>query len=275
MDNIKFSIVIPSFNQGRFIEATLLSIFNQTYQNYEVIVMDGGSRDQTVSILKRYEEKISYWQSEREGGQSDAIAKGFLRASGDVFCWLNSDDVYLPSALESVAEFFNKSDADVVYGNKRLIDQDGKLIGVRVLTDFLPNFLKEAYLCGGFGIYQPSSFWRADLYKKTSGVDPNLRFSMDNELFNQFIVADAKFCFVNKELSGFRVHETSKTSTQQQIADVERAELYKRFVTNRNVSMPGLKRFLARFYRLIKLTISGKIFVVLQMRYMNKYKWVP
>lgn len=275
MENLKFSIVIPSYNQGQFIEDTLLSILNQDYHNYEIIVIDGGSSDSTVSVLEKYSHRISYWHSKKDSGQSDAIVTGFLRATGDIFCWLNSDDVYLPGALKAVNNAFVSSRAEVVYGNKQLIDRDGNIVGSRLLTSFLPNLIRDAYLCGGFGIYQPASFWSRDLYHRSGGVDRSFRFCMDNDLFNKFVIVGARFCFLDRYLAGFRVHADSKTSTQQSIAESERAKLYRSYVIERGIKFPALKRFCARGYRGYRLLITGRLAKVILMRFFDKLKWVP
>jgi glycosyltransferase involved in cell wall biosynthesis len=275
MQDLKFSIVIPSFNQGRFIESTLVSIIEQQYSNAEIIVIDGGSTDETTAILRKYAKHISYCVSEADHGQSHAIAKGFERATGDIFCWLNSDDVYLSGALRIVNDAFMRSRADVVYGNKQIIDNKGTVVSHRLVTPFLPDFMRDAYLCGGFGIYQPAAFWRRETYFRSGGIDQSLRFCMDNDLFNKFIVIGAYFQFVDKELAGFRVHIDSKTSTQRAVAEAESALLHRKYVHDRGVKFERLKRFGARSYRLAWFLMKGRLGQVLWMRYVDKLKWVP
>lgn len=275
MSNLKFSIIIPSFNQGCFIEETLLSIFSQNYDNYEVIVIDGGSDDGTKEILEKYDSRIAYWQSRPDGGQSDAIAIGFGLATGDVISWLNSDDVYTAGALKEVSDAFLRTGADLVYGNKYLIDSVGEIIGERYLTPFLPAMLRDAFLCGGFGIYQPAAFWRRELYDRSGGVDRSLKFCMDNDLFNKFVINGGVFYFLDKMLAGFRVHADSKTSKQQAIAESERELLRIKYVERVGIPVPKLKRLIARTYRVVMLTLSGRLLKVLRMRYVDNLKWVP
>ena len=275
MSKLKISVIIPSYNHGLFIEKTILSILSQNYSNIEVIVIDGGSSDNTTEILKKYSSRLAYWQSRPDKGQSEAIAVGFKYASGDIFCWLNSDDIFLPGALSIVAQQFSTTNADVVYGNKWLINVSGDKIGERLLTPFLPLLIKEAYLCGGFGIYQPSSFWTAKIYNDVGGVDSSLRFCIDNDLFNKFVIYGAKFRFVNSYLSGFRVHKDSKTSTLQRVAEEERALLYRKYVIERGVHSPSTKRLMARLYRIFFLSVTGKLPKVLFMKYFHEFKWVP
>jgi glycosyltransferase involved in cell wall biosynthesis len=275
MHDLKFSIVIPSYNQGRFIESTLLSVIGQEYPNLEIIVMDGGSTDETLSILTKYAHRISISVSEPDNGQSHAIAKGFSRATGDIYCWLNSDDIYLPGALQTVTRVFTDTKADIVYGNKQIIDESGTLVSRRFVTPFLPNFMRDAYLCGGFGIYQPATFWRREIYCRAGGVDQSLRFCMDNDLFNKFTIVGGQFQFVDSPLAAFRVHGDSKTSTLRPIAEAERLLLHNRYVVDRGVRFPSLKRFGARLYRFAWFLKKGRLLQVLWMRYVDRLKWVP
>lgn len=275
MKNKRISIVIPSYNQGKFIESTILSILNQNYNNTEIIVIDGGSTDETVSIIKKYEKHIFYWVSEKDNGQSDAIKKGFNIATGDLLCWLNSDDEFVMSTLELVNSTFQKYNSDVVYGNMNIVNENGRLISTRYLTPFLPKLIYNAYLCGGFGIYQPSSFWTKEIYIRTGGIDDNLKFCMDNDLFNKFIIHNAEFTFINRILSNFRIHSESKTSNLHEIANCERQLLYNKYVINRGLKFTKLLPVLARIYRISQLLFTLKLFEVLYNKFFNKYKWVP
>lgn len=264
MKNLKFSIVIPSYNQGIFIEQTLTSIISQKYENLEIIVIDGGSTDNTTSILKKYSSHITYWQSKPDNGQSDAIAIGFSLATGDILSWLNSDDIYHPSALQEVNNTFLETDAEVVYGNMYLINESGQVVSERYLTTFLPECLRDAYLCGGFGIYQPASFWRRSIYEKVGGLDKSFRFCMDNDLFNRFVIFGAKFKFIDDFLAGFRIHSESKTSTLSNIAKSEGLAIYDKYVTKRNIKFPLAKKLFAKAYRFTYLTARGRFFDVLK-----------
>lgn len=275
MRNLKFSIVIPSFNQGQFVESTITSILDQQYPSLEIIVVDGGSTDGTVAVLEKHAKHLHYWVSEADNGQSHAIAKGFERATGDIYAWLNADDIYLEGTLRAVNEAFADGNADVVYGNKQIIDHKGAVVARRILTPFLPEFMRDAYLCGGFGIYQPASFWRRDLYLRSGGVDQSLRFCMDNDLFNKFTIAGARFRFVDRELAGFRVHADSKSSTLQHVARAEVALLRERYVLARGVRFEKAKRFGARAYRFAWFLMNGKLGRALWMHYGNGFRWMP
>lgn len=225
----KISIVTPSYNQGRFLERTILSVLNQNYPNLEYIIIDGGSTDGSVEIIKKYEKYLTYWVSEKDKGQADAIRKGFEKATGEILAWLNSDDIYLPGTLDKVAKVFNEHRrVDVVYGNMYLIGDDDRVIGERKLVPYLPKISKYGILYGGFGLYQPATFWRRALYHKVGGMNSAFLHCMDNDLFMKFARTDAKFKFIGEFLAGFRVHPESKTSRLRQVAEKEIKLIYKR-----------------------------------------------
>ncbi len=218
----KISIITPSYNQARFLERTILSVLNQNYPNLEYIIIDGGSTDDSVEIIKRYEKYLAYWASEKDNGQSDAIRKGFARSTGKILAYLNSDDVYLPGTLVRVAHVFQDNrDVKVVYGNKYLTDEKDEIIGERRLTPYIPFISKLGLLYGGFGIYQPASFWATELYYAVGEIDASFEHCMDNDLFNRFALAGAKFKFIREYLAGSRIHQLSKTSNLQHIAKKE------------------------------------------------------
>jgi glycosyltransferase involved in cell wall biosynthesis len=127
--SIKISIITPSFNQGKFIEETIQSVFSQEYTNLEYIIIDGNSTDNSIDIIQKYSEQLSYWISEKDHGQAAAINKGFNIASGDIIGWLNSDDILLPGALDKISNaFISHPDIDVVYGDYFFIDENSKIL---------------------------------------------------------------------------------------------------------------------------------------------------
>jgi len=215
------TIVTPCFNSELYIERTIKSVASQTYSRIEHIVVDGGSTDGTVDIIRRNEKTVSLWVSEPDDGQADAIRKGFFMSSGEILAWISSDDVYPDDAVATAVDELVRSQTDVVYGNRGLIDSEDRRIGERRLTPFLSHFSRQGMLYGGFGVYQPAAFWRRSLYFDVGGVDPSFKFSMDTDLFVRFALAQAQFGFVPKELVRFRVHESSKTSTSQHVAREE------------------------------------------------------
>jgi len=207
------SIVTPTYNYGRFIEDTILSVKNQDYPNIEHIIVDGGSTDNTLEILKKYESTYNMrWISEPDEGESDAINKGFKMAKGEILAWLDSDDVYSNKKVISrvVEVFINNPDVQVVHGNCAIIDEKGNIIKkVRTVP-----FNYKAYLYGyplTLALPQPSTFWRREIFFKVGMLDPKLYWAMDRDLFLRFAEYGAKFKFIKDELSYFRLHPKSKS----------------------------------------------------------------
>ena len=220
------SIVTPSLNSEAFIEETILSVAGQTYPRVEYIVIDGGSTDRTVEIIRRHEASISRWMSEVDGGQGDALRKGFALATGDILAWINADDIYPPDAIEGAVDALQHSGADFVYGNMATIDAAGRDTGVWRRWPFMPFFSRQGLLDECFPISQPAAFWTRDIYERVGGIDPSYLHCMDADLKVRFALAGARFQFVRKVLVAFRIHPASKTSTLQREmrAEVERIE---------------------------------------------------
>ncbi|MCX7217340.1 MAG: glycosyltransferase [Burkholderiales bacterium] len=216
----RISIVTPSYKQGDYIERTIQSVFEQTYPNLQYFVQDGGSIDGTVDVLKRYEEKLSGWASEKDSGQSQAINLGFTHTDGEIMAWLNSDDLLLPGALHTVADYFNRNpDVDVVYGNRLLIDQNDMEIGRWILPGHDSDVLSWADY-----IPQETLFWRRRIWEKVGGkIDESFLFAMDWDLLVRFREAGAKFGHIPQFLGAFRIHNHQKTSAA--INEIGRLEM--------------------------------------------------
>ncbi|MDZ4158188.1 MAG: glycosyltransferase family 2 protein, partial [Anaerolineaceae bacterium] len=173
------SVVTPSYNQVRFLEATIRSVLEQDYPNIEYLIMDGGSTDGSVEIIRRYEDRLAGWVSEPDRGQTDAINKGFARAKGDIFAWLNSDDTYQPGAIAEAVSFFQQQpEVGLVYGDASFIDEDGKVIGRFPSRQTNYHRLRQGYV----HICQQASFFRADLWHKVGPLDDSFFFAMDYDL---------------------------------------------------------------------------------------------
>jgi len=201
------SIVVPSYNQGQFIGDTIDSILAQDIDGIEILVMDGGSTDQTVDVLRRYGDRIQ-WVSERDKGQSDAINKGMSRVRGDILAYLNSDDRYVPGTLLLVLDTFQKRlDADIIYGDINYIDSQGNLIRRGRTIDFDYNVFRYDYdfIC------QPASFWRRSVIERIGMMDLSLRYHMDYDFFMRAAVAGCRFHHLRCPLADFRFHGESKT----------------------------------------------------------------
>ena len=212
---LKISIIIPSYNTADFIEETIQSILSQNYPNLECIVIDGGSTDGTLDILKKYESEI-VWVSEKDRGQSDAINKGLRVASGDVYACLNADDLYESDCFQKVAEFFEKSPTvKWVYGKCRIINENGLEIR-RPITSY-KNFWQKRYsynrlLILNF-IAQPATFWRKELTDEIGLFDVNQHLMMDYEYW---LRAGTKYSpgFIDHYVAKFRLHPHSKSATK-------------------------------------------------------------
>jgi glycosyltransferase involved in cell wall biosynthesis len=202
------SIITPSFNQGRFLEQTMLSVLEQDYSRIEYIVIDGGSSDNSVALIERYADKLAYWVSERDKGQTDALNKGFSMAHGDILAWVNSDDVYTLGAVSAAVAYFQEHhEIGMVYGDLDFIDENDRVIG-----RFNAAQTDLARLRRGFvHIPQPAAFFRAEYWRKVGPLDASFFFAMDYDLW----VRLAKVTKI-KYLSGtpwakFRLHSDAKT----------------------------------------------------------------
>lgn len=208
----RISIVTPSYNQARFLERTIKSVLDQNYRNLEYIIIDGGSTDGSVDIIKKYEKYLTYWISEKDEGQSDALNKGFSKASGEIFAYLNSDDIYFPNTLHLIAELFkNYVEIDLLYGHAQLLDENDNHIGLCVALPFKLN----EHLNGVFSIPQQSAFWRRNLYETVGGFNKSNHTCMDGEFFAFAASHNFSFMKIDKILAGFRIHSLSKTGNKQ------------------------------------------------------------
>lgn len=206
----KISIVVPSYNQGRFIGTTLQSIIDQRYPDLELIVVDGGSTDDTLTVIKQYEAHLHWWVSEPDSGQAEAINKGFMRSTGEVMAWINSDDLVAPGALDQVADYFAKnSEIQVVYGNRVLINEDGLEIGRWIL----PCHSKRVLQWADF-IPQETLYWRREAWNSIgSRLDENFRFAMDWDFLLRLSAKQITIRHLPVFLGCFRVHHHQKTSS--------------------------------------------------------------
>lgn len=204
----RITIVTPSYNQGIFLERTILSVLNQNYPNLEFIIIDGLSSDGTVDIIKKYEKYLSFWISEKDLGQSDALNKGFSLATGEIIGWQNSDDIYLPGAFSRVADVFRTDRAsDIVYGNRIDLDETDTIIGDSRFTKFSPI----VFMYDGMSLGTQSTFFKRDLIQKIGPLEIDLRFAMDYDFFQRASRSGARFRYVPSYLGAMRRHGGAKT----------------------------------------------------------------
>lgn len=208
-DHPKISVITPSYNQAQFIEATLKSVLDQEYPNLEYIVIDGGSTDGSAEIIKQYANQLDYWVSEKDRGQSHAINKGFQRATGDILCWLNSDDYFLPGTLAFVAEQLQEGNGCyALAGHCRVVYADGSA----------PTLLKGGYISHrelvkfwtSYEMHQPAIFWRREVYETVGLLDESLHYIMD---FDYWVRISRHFDFkpVDRVLACATYHAAAKT----------------------------------------------------------------
>lgn len=208
------SVVTPCYNHARFVERTLRSVLNQDYPGMEYIVIDGGSTDGSADIVRRYESQLAFWCSEKDEGQSDALRKGFEKATGQILCWLNSDDVLFPGALKAVGEYFRDNPGiDILSAGGYYIDeQDRPLWSMRfgLYTLGVPATWRRFLYYGMDGVLQQATFWRREVYQRSGGVDPTLYFAMDLDLFTR-MAETGRVGRLPRLLSGFRLHSECKS----------------------------------------------------------------
>ncbi|MEM6793214.1 MAG: glycosyltransferase family 2 protein [Acidobacteriota bacterium] len=227
----RLSIVTPSFNQAEFLELTLRSILDQDYPNLELIVMDGGSTDGSAEILRAYGDRLSHWVSEPDGGQTDAINRGFARSSGDVLTWINSDDLLLPGSLEFVGRAFAEDpELHWLTGALRRIDAGGKTLDVRTAFDQPSHLAERGIFTNGaryrFNVPQPSSFFSRELWNAAGPLDRSVQYTMDRMLWLTAFARGFEPRFVERELAAFRLHEGSKTVSQKSAFTADRARVH-------------------------------------------------
>ena len=207
---LKISVVTVSYNQGQFIRRNIESVLNQNYPNFEHIIIDGGSTDETVKILKEYPHLN--WVSEKDKGQSDGLNKGFRKASGDIIAWINSDDMLADGALYKVNRFFEENpDKSVVTGNQVIIDDNDNVIRIIHATTFSYEHLLNGTRTS---VMQNSTFFRRSVLLDVGYLDERFHYTMDHELFVR-IAAKYKSYAIDENLACFRIWDESKTNTSQ------------------------------------------------------------
>jgi len=201
------TIVTPSYNQADYLEETIQSVLNQDYSNIEYFIIDGGSTDNSISIIKKYADKLGWWVSEADQGQTDAINKGFAHANGEILAWINSDDTYISGAvLEAVDYLQSHPDVGMVYGDANLIDEDGNIIGQFPARQTGYKRLRRGYV----HIPQQAAFFRVDLWRKVGPLDTTFYFAMDYDLWVR-LAKLAPLVYYPRLWANFRLHQSGKS----------------------------------------------------------------
>lgn len=226
MKHPKISIVTPSFNQGSYLESTILSVIGQLYPNLEYIIMDGGSTDNSIDIIRKYEKHFAFWESVPDKGQSDAINKGFQIATGDILAWINSDDMYLPHTFRFISEYFSSNcDDKIVFGNCLKFNQETK----KVYGSDVESSHKKLDISLCDYIIQPSCFWSRQIWEKVGPLNLDLAFSLDWDWFIRAQKLNLKFEPISEFLSIYRIHAQHKTGTGGQDRIYELAKIYQKY----------------------------------------------
>jgi glycosyltransferase involved in cell wall biosynthesis len=218
----RLSIITPSYNQAAYLEQTIRSVLNQGYPNLEYMVVDGGSTDGSVEIIRRYEDRLAWWVSERDRGQSHAINKGLERATGDVIAWINSDDMYVRGAFEAIARAAQEDpEAGLYYGRCRVVDEKGDLECVRVgsLSTFEEVIDLWRVWWRGRNFVQPEVFWTRAAMDRAGRLREDLNFVMDQEWWARLMRTGARARFVDADIACFRKQPLQKTSQPRAVAD--------------------------------------------------------
>jgi len=257
----KISIVTPSYNQVQFLERTILSILNQNYPNLEYIIIDGGSTDGSVEIIKKYQKYLSYWVSEKDKGQSHAINKGFQRSTGKIIAWLNSDDTYLPETFYKIMKNFKQNpEADLIFGNIYFIDESDKRIGELRFTEF--DF--DTLIYEGSNLHQTGTFWKKEIYERVGGLNSDYKFCMDYDFFCR-IAKIGKLYYIKDYFANFRMHSNAKSSTISHIGRKEHKEIMMRYIPQgMNKWNLKYKKFISTIRRFYKYMIQGDIDYILK-----------
>jgi glycosyltransferase involved in cell wall biosynthesis len=241
----RISIITPSYNQGRYLEQTIRSVLAQDYPNLEYIVIDGGSTDQSVEILKHYSSRIQYWISEPDGGQTMAINKGLRRCTGEIIGYLNSDDYYLPGALPAVARaFLRQPGADLIYGRCAFVDEHGEpkqehfgsITSFREILDLWGVWWAKRQLV------QPEVFWTRRIMNRIGHFDENLTYAMDYDYWVRILRAGSLAFRLDYPTAAFRFHAAQK-STAREKAATELLQIVKSYLWEKRSPVPWSERF--------------------------------
>jgi glycosyltransferase involved in cell wall biosynthesis len=249
------SILTPSYNQGRFLEETIQSVLSQDYPNLEYLIVDGGSTDGSVEVIQRFSDRLAWWVSERDDGQTDALNKGFAHARGEIFAWLNSDDTYLPGAVSAAVNCLQAHpEAALVYAEANLVDEVGRIIGR--FPSRQTNL--QSLLRGSVHIPQQTAFFRSSAWKQVAPLDPSFHFAMDYDLWVR-LAKLGPLVYTRGNWANFRLHGSGKSVTMDDRCYPEMIRVYQRECGDR-ISLLSLRWFLRRtFYAWLPLRLRIRL----------------
>ena len=261
----KISIVTPSFNQGAYLEQTIRSVLDQQYPNLEYFIFDGGSTDGSVDIIRKYDSQLTYWVSEKDRGQADAVYRGFEMSTGDIVAWINSDDIYLPGAFKKVGAMFARHrDAEMIVGAHTVVDERGVVLDryAAYNQDF------ESLLLFGQRIPQMSTFLKRDAFFSVGGFDRTLQFAFDYDLFLR-IARHRTPLRCPAFLAAQRGHASMKSKTLWESVGIREAEQLQKLHAPREYSFAERRMIAARSelrYAALQLEIASEV-----LRHPKKY----
>ena len=222
----KISIVTPSYNQGQYLEQTILSVLGQRYPNLEYLIYDAASTDDSVAIIKKYEKELTFWISEKDNGQADAINKGFKKATGEILMWLNSDDILMPNILNYIAAQYIEKGDGIYYGNCIHFEEQHSGALVTRGSDTRITFNKVALELADT-IIQPSTFWSRNVWIKNGELNDTFHYGFDWEWFLRARKNNIPFYPISRPISMYRIHDEHKSSTGGIKRQNELLEIYK------------------------------------------------
>jgi glycosyltransferase involved in cell wall biosynthesis len=241
------SVITPSYNQAQWLEQTIQSVLGQTYSNVEYIIIDGGSTDGSKEIIEKYASRLAYWQCEKDGGQADAINIGFKKAKGEIFAYLNADDLLEPNAIEGIINAYEvNQEFAIYYGKCKTIDEHGNLLeegkGNPIKFD---DLVKNGMLPH---IYQPACFFNSAYFTRERIVDTYYQFAFDYELILS-LASTKQMMFLNRDIASYRVHSKSKSHLNKVAAYKEKLTIQEHY---------SRKDILLFKWRRLKLALAQK-----------------
>lgn len=270
LDNYpRISVITPNYNQGDFIEQTIRSVINQNYPNLEYIIIDGGSNDNSIEIIKKYQNDISYWVSEKDKGMYDAINKGFNKSTGQIMCWLNSDDVFWENSLFKVANLFIKNtNINWLQGYPSVINTKGAVIAQRQPVSSKYYFYFNKYRISFKFIQQESTFWSRTLWDKSGAfLDTNYNLAADFDLWMRFFKYST-LCCTPTQLSAFRVRNGQKSADKLSYLKEANQSIQDNFKSLNLCNKIGVK--ILNYFRHSNIKIVRQIVLKLQVLIVGK-----